>query len=176
MSKQKAKGSSWEREVAKYLSQLYNESFLRNISGSGAYVGGKNFVRKSTLTEEQIRHTRGDIIVPESFSLLNCECKSYSSFPFNLLLSAECKQLETWIDQLVTSGDKNSVNCLFMKITRVGKFIAVEEKYMWDLKNHAVYNSVKHNKWVLCELETFFNSNKDKIKYLSEKKITTHAL
>lgn len=170
MSKQKTKGSSWERDIAKYLSQLYSESFLRNLSGSGSYVGGKNIVRKSSLTEEQIRHTRGDIIVPETFSLLNCECKSYSSFPFNLLLSSECKQLESWIDQLVSSGDQYSVNCLFMKITRVGKFVAVEEKYDWVLKNHSVYNSVKYNKWIISELDTFFDSNKEKLKYISQKK------
>jgi hypothetical protein len=170
MSKQKTKGSSWEREVAKYLSNTYNESFIRNLSGSGSYVGGKNISRKSSLTAEQIRHTRGDIIVPESFNLLNCECKSYSKFPFNLLLSNECKQLEIWLNQLVTSGDENSVNCLFMKITRVGKFIAVEKKYDWDLKNHTVYTSPNYNGWIISDMDIFFASNKNRLKYISEKK------
>ena len=40
-SPQKAKGSGFEREVAKFLSDLYGESFIR-APGSGAYIGGKN--------------------------------------------------------------------------------------------------------------------------------------
>ncbi len=43
-SPQKAKGSGYEREVAKFLSDLYGESFIR-APGSGAYVGGKNQAR-----------------------------------------------------------------------------------------------------------------------------------
>ena len=40
-SPQKTKGSGFEREIAKYLSDIYGESFIR-APGSGAYVGGKN--------------------------------------------------------------------------------------------------------------------------------------
>ena len=44
-SPQKAKGSSWERDVAKFLTTLYGETFIR-APGSGAYVGGVNTKRK----------------------------------------------------------------------------------------------------------------------------------
>ena len=47
-SPQKQKGSSWEREVARYLSEIYQESFIR-APGSGAYVGGTNSRRKEVL-------------------------------------------------------------------------------------------------------------------------------
>ena len=43
-SKSKIKGSSFEREIAKELSDLYNESFVRTPS-SGAYVGGSKVAR-----------------------------------------------------------------------------------------------------------------------------------
>ena len=44
-SPQKAKGSGFEREIAKYLSDVYGESFIR-APGSGAYIGGKNQNRR----------------------------------------------------------------------------------------------------------------------------------
>jgi hypothetical protein len=44
-SPQKAKGSGFEREIAKYLSEKYGESFIR-APGSGAYIGGKNISNK----------------------------------------------------------------------------------------------------------------------------------
>ena len=40
-SPQKAKGSGYERDVAKFLTELYGESFIR-APGSGAYVGGRD--------------------------------------------------------------------------------------------------------------------------------------
>ena len=53
-SKSKAKGNAWELEVAKFLSVTYNESFLR-IPSSGAFVGGKNNFRKSTIDASQMQ-------------------------------------------------------------------------------------------------------------------------
>ena len=47
-SPQKAKGSGWERDVARFLSGLYGETFIR-APGSGAYVGGVNKSRKEYL-------------------------------------------------------------------------------------------------------------------------------
>lgn len=65
-SPSKIKGSGFEREVAKFLSDTYGESFIRNNSGSGAYIGGANHIRKNTLSEAQIRHAKGDIIPPKA--------------------------------------------------------------------------------------------------------------
>jgi len=100
-SPQKAKGSSFEREVAKFLSDIYKESFIR-APGSGAYVGGKNQSRKEYLHEGQIRSFKGDIVPGESFTRFNAECKSYADFPFHLVLTGECKVLDSWIEQLMT--------------------------------------------------------------------------
>ena len=49
-SPQKAKGSGFEREIAKYLSEKYGESFIR-APGSGAYIGGKNQSIAFTATQ-----------------------------------------------------------------------------------------------------------------------------
>ena len=68
-SKSKIKGSSFERECAKFLSELYSASFHRNLNGSGAYIGGRNVFRKNTLSESQIRNSKGDITPPESISV-----------------------------------------------------------------------------------------------------------
>jgi hypothetical protein len=166
-SKAKQKGSSYEREIAKYLSDTYSEQFLRNLSGSGAWVGGKNAIRRAQLDEATLRHTRGDIIVPESFGRLNCECKNYANFPFHLTLSTQCKQLDTWLQQLLDTGDDSTVNILFIKITRVGQYVAVESKHNWALDNHTVYNSAHLGHWVLCERDTFFRLNRDQFKIIS---------
>ena len=71
-SPQKAKGSGFQREIAKYLSEKYGESFIR-APGSGAYVGGKNQARTQFLHEGQIRSFKGDIVPGETFSKLNVE-------------------------------------------------------------------------------------------------------
>ena len=96
-SPQKQKGSGFEREVAKFLSDLYGESFIR-APGSGAYIGGKNQSRTQVLHEGQIRSFKGDIVPGQSFTKMNVECKFYANFPFHLLLSGECKIIDAWLE------------------------------------------------------------------------------
>ena len=69
-SASKNKGNSWERVVAKDLTNLYGETFIR-APGSGAYVGGTNTKRKQFLHEGQIRSFKGDIIPGQSFPKFN---------------------------------------------------------------------------------------------------------
>ena len=64
-SKSKAKGSSYERDLAKFLSEKYNGSFVR-VPNSGAYIGGSNFHRATNLSEGQVRGFKGDIIPPDN--------------------------------------------------------------------------------------------------------------
>ena len=73
-SPQKAKGSAWERDVAKFLTGLYGETFIR-APGSGAYVGGTNKVRKEILHEGQVRAFKGDIVPGQSFPKFNAVLK-----------------------------------------------------------------------------------------------------
>ena len=78
-SKSKTKGKIYEREVANFLSDLYNESFTR-VPHSGAFIGGQNFSRIQNLSENQTRGFKGDIIPPDSFPLLVIEAKNSESF------------------------------------------------------------------------------------------------
>jgi hypothetical protein len=173
-SPQKAKGNSYEREVANYLSQLYNESFIR-APGSGAYVGGKNQVRTQFLHEGQIRSFKGDIVPGESFSKLNAECKSYADFPFHQVLAGSCKVLDGWIDQMMDVAESDDINVLFMKFNRKGKFVAVQTTVTWVTDNFLYYTSTKHKDWLIIEFEHFFRLNKDLLKSYCSGKAETNS-
>jgi hypothetical protein len=165
-SPSKAKGSSFEREVARYLSDLYQESFIR-APGSGAYVGGKNQARKQYLHEGQIRSFKGDIVPGQTFTRFNAECKSYADFPFHLLLNGECKQIDAWIGQLMDVAEENDCNILFMKFNRKGRYVAVQTKYTWVTDNFIYYSSPKLGDWVIIDFDHFFKLNKDLLKAYS---------
>lgn len=158
-SPQKNKGSSWEREVAKFLSAQFNESFIRS-PGSGALIGGTNQFRKQVLDSSQVKNYKGDIVPGESFGRFNAECKNYGSFPFHQVIQGNCKQLDLWLSQLMSVADEDDVNILLMKVTRVGKFVAVEEKLEWDKTiSHLKYTSNKFNNWLIYNFDTFWQHN-----------------
>jgi len=159
-SPQKAKGSGFEREIAKYLSEKYNESFIR-APGSGAYIGGKNQSRTQVLHEGQIRSFKGDIVPGQTFTKMNVECKFYADFPFHLLLSGECKVIVAWLEQLMDVADPDDCNILFMKFNRKGRYIAVQSKLTWVADNFTYYTSQKHGDWMIFEFESFFLHNTD---------------
>lgn len=169
---QKAKGSSWERDVAKFLSNLYDETFIR-APGSGAYIGGTNVHRKANLDESKIRTFKGDVIPGESYPLLNIECKNYKDIGWHLLYSGDCKQLEDWIDQLLASADTNDINLLAMKFTRKGTFIAFQasQTELSPGKNYTTYSSIKkphYGTWFILDFNTFWDINKNKITDLNQ--------
>ena len=171
-SPQKNKGSGFEREIAKYLSEKYNESFIR-APGSGAYVGGKNQSRTEFLHEGQIRSFKGDIVPGQSFSKMNIECKFYADFPFHLLLTGECKVIDGWLDQLMDVADPNDVNLLFMKFNRKGRYIAVQSKLTWVSDNFTYYTSKKQGDWMIFEFDSFFQHNTELLKSYSGTSDTT---
>lgn len=165
-SPQKQKGSGYEREVAKYLSDKYGESFIR-APGSGAYVGGKNQVRKEVLHEGQIRSFKGDVVPGHSFKRMNIECKFYADFPFHLLLTGDCKVIDAWLDQLMDVADTDDVNLLFMKFNRKGKYVCVQSKLTWISDNFIYYTSKKHGDWMIFEFDSFFKHNVNLLKTYS---------
>lgn len=166
-SKQKAKGSSWERDAAKFLSNLYGESFIR-APGSGAYVGGTNTSRKDYLHEGQIRSFKGDIVPGQSFPHMNVECKNYADLAFHLLFTGEVKQLDTWIDQLMETADPGDFNILMIKITRKAT-LAVTQAHLFPplMAQHQVaYSSKNHGSWIIMDFDKFWALNKDQVKEL----------
>ena len=173
-SPQKQKGNSFEREVAIYLSKLYDESFIR-APGSGAYVGGKNQVRTQILHEGQIRSFKGDIVPGQSFSKMNAECKSYADFPFHQVLAGECKTLDSWIDQMMAVAEPSDLNILFMKFNRKGKFVCVQSSMTWVTDHFLYYSSKAHKDWLIIEWDNFFKLNKDLLKAYSSGSVETNS-
>jgi|TARA_R110000751_G_scaffold89176_3_gene175952 hypothetical protein len=159
-SPSKNKGSGFERETARFLTETYEESFIR-APGSGAYVGGKNQSRTEILHEGQIRSFKGDIVPGQSFHKLNVECKFYADFPFHLLLTGSCRVLEEWLDQLMDVHDEGDFDVLFMKFNRKGRFVCVPSKYTFVSDQFIYYTSDKHSDWVIFAWDHFFEFNKD---------------
>jgi hypothetical protein len=167
-SPQKNKGNTWEREVATFLTKLYSESFIR-APGSGAYVGGKNQTRKQTLHEGQVRSFKGDIVPGLTFTKFNAECKSYGDFPFHQVLAGSCKQLDSWLNQLMDVADHGDLNILFVKINRKGKFVALQSKYTWITDQFMYYTSSSQGDWIIVDFDHFFEHNKDLLKLYSQR-------
>jgi len=154
VNRNKEKGKTFEREVAKELTEIFNLSFTRTPN-SGAYVGGMNMFRMKHLSDSQILLTEGDIIVPDELYNMKIECKSYKQLPFHQLFST-CKQLDTWIDQ-ATSDDK--VWFLIFKINRAGKYICFHNKYYPNFDTP--HNILHYNNHIVTSYDEFFTNNKD---------------
>ena len=167
-SPSKAKGNSFERQTADFLTNLYGEKFIR-APGSGAYVGGKNTHRKEVLHEGQIRSFKGDIVPGQSFSKMNAECKSYKEFPFHQLFQGEVKLLESWIDQCMDVADEGDFNIIFMKFNRKGTYVAIQaQPNQTELffTRHFNYASKKHSHWFIMDHDLFFELNAETVKAL----------
>lgn len=171
-NKAKIKGNSWENTVAKHLTSLYGESFIR-VPGSGAYVGGKNSVRKEFLHEGQIRAMKGDIIPPLHWKHFNVECKSYADFPFHQLFSeGKISLFENWISQTLDAADQGDLNIIIMKFNRKGSYIAFQEHHIPTIKTtrHITYYSEKFGPWAFTNYDEFWKLNFDAVRQLSQNK------
>lgn len=169
-NKAKIKGNSWENTVAKHLSSLYGESFIR-VPGSGAYVGGKNSVRKEFLHEGQIRAMKGDIIPPTTWKHFNAECKSYADFPFHQLFSeGKISILDSWISQTLDAADDGDLNIIIMKFNRKGSYVAFEAKHfpIITTTRHIIYDSEKYGPWAFTHYDEFWKLNSSSVRQLSQ--------
>jgi hypothetical protein len=166
-SKSKVKGSTYERDVSKFLCETYGGSFVR-VPNSGAYIGGKNQSRTVTLSDGQIRSFKGDIIPPDDWKYFNCECKSYADFQFHQLFSpGEIPIMESWINQTMEVSANNDLNIIFMKFTRKGQYVAYQENTQWKTPHSIVYHSKKHGDWIFCGADKFWSCHSDKVKDVS---------
>lgn len=158
-NKSKAKGGAWERDVSTFLTKLYSAPFMR-VPNSGAYTGGMNAHRRDVMSEGQVRHMKGDIVPPDNWYHFNCECKNYASFPFHrLLYNASIPQLEEWFTQIMAASDPDDINILFMKITRIGKFVAFEASQSFKTTRHIRYVDDNNVAWKITEFDDFFKLN-----------------
>ena len=161
-SKSKNKGSSFERDIAKMLSETFGESFIR-VTNSGAYIGGKNTARKDTLSEAQIRHSKGDIVPGPSFGRMNAEAKNYADFPFHQLFTGSCRQLDGWIEQMLEVADEGDFNILFMKFNRKGTYVVVPHNHNWDPTLSSFTYRSRQQVWQIFDLEQFLKLNQQSI-------------
>lgn len=170
-SKGKAKGNGWEREVADFLSTLYNQPFVR-VPNSGAFIGGKNSHRKTNLSEQQIRGFKGDIIPGPDFPKLNLEAKFYKDFAFHQVMQGNCAQLDDWINQILNTCDESDINILAMKFNRKGSFVAYQahHKLLDPGSTYTTYCNLKksYGTWIIQEFNNFWQLNSNQIKTLAQ--------
>lgn len=150
-SKSKAKGNSWELDVAKFLTELYGSTFLR-VPSSGAFVGGKNTHRKATLDQGQLQSKKGDIHPPHDWKFFNVECKSYADFPFHQLWYADVKILDSWIAQQKEVEDEGDLNLIFIKISRKGQWVVFPEETKLEATR-----SISYKGWVFVAWDDFWS-------------------
>lgn len=160
-SKGKIKGNSWERDICKFLGTTLGGNFMR-VPNSGAFTGGMNSFRRSRLSDTQVRNSKGDIIPPDHLKHMVIEAKSYKDFTFHLLLSDECKQLDTWIKQTLDAVDEGDNWFTIFKINRKGSYVVFDknliQKHQLVLASHVIYKD-----YAICDFESFFTNNKDVI-------------
>jgi hypothetical protein len=144
------KGKEFERYVAKHLSATYDDHFIR-VPRSGAYVGGKNAIRKATMTEGQIRASKGDIIPPDNWTSFNCECKWYKTLEFHLLFKPQYALIDSWIQEVRDSEEPGDVNIILIRINYKGQYAMFEHKHPFD-----VDHSLNYNEWSFCAWDSFW--------------------
>lgn len=143
MSKQRTKGSSWERTVAKYLTDKYGKTFTRSAH-SGAYTGGRNAWRKSVIPSAMTLATTGDITCPDGFDI-GIECKNYADLPFHQIISGSCPLLDQWMQQTIDTGRPSLL--LFVKISRKGEWVMGPN----------IVSSVVYKGWGIISVEDWLN-------------------
>ena len=162
--KSKRKGGRGERELCKLLADIFTGSFVR-VPNSGAAVGGKNVIRRQSLSKMQDRSFRGDIIPPDHLPHLVIEAKSYGEFRFHQLLRpAPCPMLDEWIAQTKEVIDAGDQWFVVFKITLLGWYVAVADEACHDFafENYAMYTG-RHGRFRVTEMINFFQSNSDAI-------------
>jgi len=156
----KQKGNSWERDVAKDLSEVFDENFIR-VPNSGAYTGGANSHRLNRLTEDQKRMMDGDIMVPPCMSSFKIECKSYKTFDYHKCFT-DNKTLNKWIQQAESEDNW----FLVIKVTRKGSYILFPTNlsHYFRYKNYLRYT----NKYIITSYTDFWKNNATAIRKLNE--------
>jgi hypothetical protein len=155
-SKSKTKGNSWELDVSKFLSETYNENFLR-IPSSGAFVGGKNNIRKVSLDGSQLQSKKGDIHPPETWKHWNIECKNYKDFPFHQLWTTDVKILDSWIQQQKDVEDPGDLNLILIKISRKDKWVVFPENLGFIVDRSLLYKG-----WYFVSWDDFWTKEQNR--------------
>ena len=125
MSRSKSKGNRLEREVAQFLSQHHNASFMRTAH-SGAFTGKSNAKRLSSMDKGLSRAYIGDIAQPEGITLI-VECKNYTDLKggFHAIVGGYSNQLVEWLGEVEVDSNREVPYMLFFNITNKGLFVVL---------------------------------------------------
>lgn len=163
-TKSKNKGKSYERDLAKYFTELFGGSFTR-VPYSGAYIGRSNNVRMEYLSETQIRSFKGDLIPSDEMKHMVVEAKFYADFPYHALTAnKQIPILDEWISQALDAVEEGDVWFLCVKINRRGQFVVFHKNLLNEnivLQNYSVYYD-----YIVADLTTFFYNNKEQLQEL----------
>jgi hypothetical protein len=158
----KNKGKSYERVVAKHLSNITGLSFLR-VPNSGAFVGGMNFHRSDVLSKEQVGMFEGDIITPVEWNHIRLECKFYKEITWSSLFSKDGEpKINSWIKQNEQGTRPYWFICF--KLNRIGEFVITPTSY-WLINNGFLTQEedagffIYRNKYRIVSMDNFFEMN-----------------
>ncbi len=153
------KGKTAERELCKILGEAFGGSFIRSAN-SGAFIGGKNVVRKEVLSEGQIRGAKGDIIPPDHMPNFAIESKHYADFPYHQLLTGPVILLDSWVDQHFEVLDPTDFWLVAFKTNRKPWIAVIDAKYADELKctNKLFYTTASGVSCVVTSLNDFTNN------------------
>jgi hypothetical protein len=167
-SKSKNKGSGYERDLGKFLGELFEGSFIRSAN-SGAFVGGKNSFRKKTLSTNQTNALKGDLVCPDFMPKLVIEAKFYAEFRFHQLLQpGPMPQLDEWAGQCHDAIDEGDLWLICFKINLRGQYVAVPTEFEKEFvfQNFCRYKGGK-GEFIVTDLKTFFTDNREAVLRLS---------
>jgi hypothetical protein len=105
----KAKGKTFERKIADFLSEKYGQKFIR-VPNSGAFFGGTNSALRADYPARLKSNLAGDLICPPDFIFV-VECKTRKDSASDLvqiLAKGESKELDSWLEQV--ENDAKTVN------------------------------------------------------------------
>jgi len=148
----KNKGKAGERWVAAHLGKVFGLNFQR-VPNSGAFTGGMNAFRKSSMTETQALLANGDIIVPDELKHLSFEVKTYKDFSFAGLFTKN-KQLDEWIAQAAACG---KIWFLVFKINHAGAFVVFDTFRSFTIPGNKMF----YKEYTICSIDNFFETNKE---------------
>ena len=146
----KNKGSGFEREIAKWLTDKL-ETPMTRTAGSGAWFGGKNRSRQASA--EVIHDRKGDIAgIPG----LVIECKRYRDMPD--LADGPNGTFDGWLKQLMHDCDPSDFPLLIWKLDRRPVMCASPSTWL-TLPNHIPHGvyirepSDQGMRWITCRLD-----------------------
>lgn len=144
-SKSKIKGSTFERNLAKFLNETYKTNEFARTPMSGALVGRTNWNKVTAMSDSTKASLASDIIVPEFFKF-SVEAKAYKDSPdFANIVKGHDGDLNKWIGK--SCYDAIHLHLLPMvtfKINNKGVFFVVPTnivtRYLCEIESYFVYN------------------------------------